>query len=1143
MTDLSTAQAAFGHATVVTDSQAQVHTLNMFFGKTLTSSDTGAFQGPITAQNLGQAYEGISTLIRNMVEQLVHTVRTAFWTAVILPITKLDAHHIAVAYRVWNKSINAAAPYEGSARMLTERVYKAEKSAQRRGVQAKFEGDFLQFASAGRQQLEDKLDHMRWTVQETLNYFVAKELSSAQDPFRAELDRTGKLEHESAERILAMESTYFGAAQKGPLNLAGILTAITEGIQQVSGLTPDTVILPAELRRLFEMSKRLPVKFPTVDGEGKITEVDSIIEATMFGNVRIFFTESVTGEDGRPRFSPFSSTSYTGQHYVIGDTWVGRSHDGWRSNMLNIYLHCESMDNYAKVRGAAAFGDPSMRWTRKGDLRPEHDPSTPEMSAYDAREHSSTERACGTRYRHDVFHMREPKVGWRKTEVFGALCPSHCFPDALLHECATTMCTGLGSRGYTPAESDRLVQSLRALVQNSDNNCDAPAEYFTRLADLNQKRFTVKLANGIWTVAPGQTMLIPGDAGDMGSVPIGVCTWMAMKALARHSGNATSRWAKSAAIASECTKFIAACAAHVASIAAKTQGHKRILDAWIPEWQMDCLAKDDTLDQWCCALFNMMIGAPRPPVFLKAAAGEAAGAGAGGVRRDALLLLEFLDSKEIGNVVNGTTVTTEFDVDTIKSFAANISVIQRIMRIVSEVVPEREKDGRYNQLLRKVVVQFKGSLQKVTDATVREYALSVMEGIPYRRDVPPTTEVKTAEKFAEVLAEKLAGKLATVAGAGWCRTIFGLGEGLTIYTSSPGASEIIAPADPCAGWSIPRTAWMPIQPGLRIGTRATGTIAALGEGVKFVGGPEARYGARTLNLSDVGNSEVARERVRGLYMSNSMMTPLIRTFATVLCMLPIHRDIIQNMLENDVMPPLAISIVRPFIQHQTKGIWIGKAGYDLGASFFGQEDTKAAWDAQAHYAIASLTYHAMAFVWNARAQKVVRNILDTEPCRQFDVDWCMDAAVAEKAGSMISRITSYYDVLEFPCRENEDQQLPTLISAIGKFTIRYGANEVDEPTRKPHMCCDGYYAKILKKYYETADRLVPLYGDDQGTTLMPHMCWRGEQYSARSPKHCDIHTPNAGPLGKSGSMPGSAAVRMGSVPYFPEWQAVTTLIP
>ncbi|MCK9357910.1 MAG: hypothetical protein M0R22_12310, partial [Dehalococcoidia bacterium] len=164
-------------------------TVNMFFGRVLDSFNKGAATGSVTALNLGQSYQGIERFVSNVITQLVHSENEDFLLRAILPPSVLDQHHLAVAFRLPTKSINGLVPYEGSPRLLTESVLKAEKSAQRRGVKVKFEGDYLKYGAQADQEMAARIKQMRWSVKQTMIDMVAVELSRAQCPYREMLIR------------------------------------------------------------------------------------------------------------------------------------------------------------------------------------------------------------------------------------------------------------------------------------------------------------------------------------------------------------------------------------------------------------------------------------------------------------------------------------------------------------------------------------------------------------------------------------------------------------------------------------------------------------------------------------------------------------------------------------------------------------------------------------------------------------------------------------------------------------------------------------------------------------------------------------------------------------------------------------------
>ena len=604
-----------------------VDAISLMFGPEVTSYDVGAFTGPTAATNLGQAFQGSNQIWSNMVRDLLMEANKNFMTRVVMPMALLTAHHLTVVTTYPSRAINSRVPYEGVARMLTTTVQQRSASAQRRGAQQKFEGDFLTQGRDAGKNFALKMDQLRYSIQATLNYLAAYELSNAPASYRDVLAKRGRLETESLAQLLDMECTFFGAAQKGRASLSSVLAYTDTAITEMEGEKPDMIILPQAMAHLIDVSKRAPVLVPKITPAGVVMD-DVGITAAQFNNVTVFFTDSMLVDEGHPPFQPFGNTTFIGQYYTMADGAAGRSHAGWRSEMLNTWIHDEDKDDYSRMRFVTAM-ERSMRWDADtGAMSNVHVTALTEAKKkYDSKYEPA--RECGSKYCHDVFHSRHAAVAgedWYAANTFGDLCRSHHLPDRLLDTCAETYVNGLTPLGYEPGTAEAITAALRALVERSDDALGSTA-YYQALRVTNSAHFVPDGPPPTATarLRAGATMRLPvlpavpavGTPGReaFDEVPPGICTWMALKALAAHRGIHESGFRKHGVEAAVFVKFIDAAAAHVLATLRDEQSAIRIVLAWVPEWQIALLDNTD-LDRMRCAVFNMIIGSPRPPVYM-----------------------------------------------------------------------------------------------------------------------------------------------------------------------------------------------------------------------------------------------------------------------------------------------------------------------------------------------------------------------------------------------------------------------------------------------------------------------------------------------------------------------------------------------
>jgi hypothetical protein len=947
-------------------------------------------------------------------------------------------------------------------------------------------------------------------------------------------------------------------------------------------------------------------------------------------------------------------------------------HSDWRACMLNTWVHDEESDGPAKIRFSQAI-DHCLRWDEAGDLKRENAPTPADAQQYQKYQQPRGVRPCGTSYVHDIMHSRfgERSDPWHLSRTFGCFCPYHHLPDRLLGDCARTMVTGLAERGYGPDKAERIVTSLRSLIDESDNNTAPDMWYWSKLRDENAA-FYQSTKDGL-ALPPGTLMTIPpratSEAGesDTGATPPGISTWMALKSLAQHRGNPLSVWRKSGSVATECVEFIKALSGHVRALVGHTPTHsdtvQNIIKAWVPDWQS---ALCDESDRLSCALFNMLAGKnPRPPIFMaigttdqRSVRYHKPGVVTPSWIDTAKLLTEIIGpslgtvSTEVAGSIEPVSVPTEVldwlhkqlpdDAYTRKmdGFRSGFPIPAEDIVVIQRGLGRAEKDDevsaeRYADVVRYVLAMMSGTADRDTwvfNVTVhitwyavrtqgttdelrataeRVYrdlhkvypggeTLNVHYNAMLRGSVDGPTgvigkylpEVALAlqqpggagdltldsvfgvrileadkpafQRWYDMATEgKVPGSITDarrmINGTGpsregqptpatWVVTVFGLSRGfvslLTDKYHTP-VSLIVAPADENTGWTSPLTVlWsetaerMRTDPSLRTGGRPGFTPAPRTVQPPTIGGWNG-YGVVSIT-DEISGGRVATDRIRRLFTDECRLPSLRRALACVLLLTRVHRDTIKAMLSVDALPPLAVSIVRPFIEHQTKGICICRRGYALGATFYGQESVRKAWDSSRNVLEIGLWYHAMAFIWNPRLMKVVRNIIDTQACRNFGVDFChTDDDIVEKRASCIARLCSYCDLTTEPRAENEDRGRPYLISATGHFGS-IGGTRLAEP-REPQFSSDIVYARIHRRYCDMADAEVPLFNDDQGSVRLPFMCHQGEQYVADTPTTCDTVIRGTGPLADA-SMPGSATARKCSMPY-PPWTQLTGLVP
>ena len=229
----------------------------------------------------------------------------------------------------------------------------------------------------------------------------------------------------------------------------------------------------------------------------------------------------------------------------------------------------------------------------------------------------------------------------------------------------------------------------------------------------------------------------------------------------------------------------------------------------------------------------------------------------------------------------------------------------------------------------------------------------------------------------------------------------------------------------------------------------------------------------------------------------------------------IHQDTLESMHANDVIVPLDVLLVRPFMEFEMNHGILTKSGRSTGATYVGHSDFQLGDDVQSKLHYGNYTFYAKALVTNPKNVVLLKNIFISNYLGGFNTQfWNADNGGLqdkhEEIFSMSDR-PSIFSML-IPC------------GSANRRTV-VGADPVDIRSKFP------YYASLLKM--EGLED--PTYDEDffepNSQSSLNAMCYQGMQYGydAATKQYSKV-TLGTGHLGQN-VYPGVRQVYQGSMKY------------
>jgi len=603
---------------------------SQFFGPPINQAAVNPYdRSPITALNLAQAYTGQNIFLREMFTDTIHQKERGPLSTVVLPLYDYKYMQWVVNMKRFNPALATLVPYEGPSRLLTTSVESFAGKTERRGVAIKLEADFYKSGKEGVQAFLDGIQQIRDTVRRTIDLDIAMEIDSCQDLMAASQAIHGTLRL-TAKDLLEFEASTFGICHTVSSTEAfGILIdKLRTSMTTFGGATPDVALLPPRFVSLFRDHARVPTKYEVINPETKVSEVRPGPDAiAQLGDVRVFVTEPIRGDEELPPYNPMSHVAQIGQYYLMHNRIPVSDMDDYDTITQTTFVHDEAKDDYVPLTPAQAYRY-SCRWdVEHTGLRQEHyelvdsingDPPAPDkiQRAWKAANNVSLDPFI-------FYNARNSR--WDVVDLFGQMDPTFLTP-AVMSAVAESLVAKMSKRGIKIKRADAQLVALRDLLRAS-NKEQATRAYMLRFMLCN-RRYAGKYerAPGVTETNPHMPeslnecggMDIPSDAfpealGNMGGVPPFVNTYGMLRTLAALT--ASKQWGEAAGIASRGCAAIDAIASVVRTVLPDSKLNK--VES-LPEWQQAFFAngriQPEDVTRW--AVFNILFGAALP-VFMK----------------------------------------------------------------------------------------------------------------------------------------------------------------------------------------------------------------------------------------------------------------------------------------------------------------------------------------------------------------------------------------------------------------------------------------------------------------------------------------------------------------------------------------------
>ena len=274
------------------------------------------------------------------------------------------------------------------------------------------------------------------------------------------------------------------------------------------------------------------------------------------------------------------------------------------------------------------------------------------------------------------------------------------------------------------------------------------------------------------------------------------------------------------------------------------------------------------------------------------------------------------------------------------------------------------------------------------------------------------------------------------------------------------------------------------------------------------------------DLAHVSTDEAALEFstknfVDRMEMVDQMAEGLDRFIGMALLTSTTSLETIESMHANNIIVPVDVLLVRPFIEFEMNHGLLVKSGRETGATFIGHSDFQLGDDVQTKLHYGNYTFYAKALVGNNKNVVILKNIFINNYLGGFNTQfWHAENGALEDKHDEI-----------FTLRKRPSMFAMLIPCGSANHRTVLGADPVDVRSALP------YYAHVLK-----LDNLEdPPYDEDffepNSQSNMNSMCYQGKQFSYdQATRRFSKLTLGGGHLGRN-VYPGVREVYQGSMKY------------
>lgn len=167
----------------------------------------------ISAMNLAQAYQGDNLVLTNRITGYIADKKHGFYTTMLLPLYNVSQLRWNFSTQRANPALAGLVPYEGTSRMLTSTIRTFQGQTERRGIEIKVEGDFY-LSAGGKLDYAHKIQHIKDTVQRTMDYQVVVCIDQCQDYFLTWAREHPIMFKQRPTMLMDWETNFFGCIHR-----------------------------------------------------------------------------------------------------------------------------------------------------------------------------------------------------------------------------------------------------------------------------------------------------------------------------------------------------------------------------------------------------------------------------------------------------------------------------------------------------------------------------------------------------------------------------------------------------------------------------------------------------------------------------------------------------------------------------------------------------------------------------------------------------------------------------------------------------------------------------------------------------------------------------------------------------------------